>query len=67
MSFGFYGIKRALFQLPGRTPISGKTSAHKPEMNWGADLIGVVLVTLGALLWLKRSKRKFDRTNEFMK
>lgn len=34
-------------------------------MNWGADLMGVVLVAIGAGLGLKRRKRKFDRTNEF--
>jgi hypothetical protein len=38
---------------------------RKSEMNWGADLIGVVFVALGALLGLKGRKRKFDRTNEF--
>jgi hypothetical protein len=34
-------------------------------MNWGADPMGVVLVAIGAGLWFKRRKRKFDRTNEF--
>ena len=34
-------------------------------MNWGADLMGAALVAIGAGLWLKRRKRKFDRTNEF--
>ena len=34
-------------------------------MNWGTDLTGAALVAIGAGLWLKRRKRKFDRTNEF--
>lgn len=34
-------------------------------MDWGADLIGAALLVIGALLGLKRRKRRFDRTNEF--
>ena len=34
-------------------------------MDWGSEYIGAVLLVIGAVLGLKRRKRKFDRTNEF--
>lgn len=34
-------------------------------MEWGADLIGIALLVIGAILGFQRRRRKFDRTNEF--
>ncbi len=34
-------------------------------MNWGSDMIGVVLLVLGVFLMLWFRKRRFDRTNAF--
>lgn len=34
-------------------------------MDWGAEYIGALLLTLGVALTLTRRKRRFDRTNQF--
>lgn len=34
-------------------------------MDWVSEYIGAMLLFIGAVLGLKRRKRKFDRTNEF--
>ena len=34
-------------------------------MDWGAEYIGTILLTAGAVLALWRNKRQFDRTNQF--
>lgn len=34
-------------------------------MGWGAEYLGMLLLTLGAALTLVRRKRRFDRTNQF--